>query len=93
MRDSHLLELQRRSLHGKWTSYKRGQTCDTFHIEKQGIGADTRRDTWALKKMYAQSNETLYFGLGISNDIRETCGKMWHLSGQFQVIQANWKCE
>ena len=42
MRDSHFLELQRRSLHGKWTNYKRGQTRDTFNIEKQGIGADTR---------------------------------------------------
>ena len=42
MRDSHFLELQR-SLHGKQTSYERGQTCDTFNIEKQGIGADTRR--------------------------------------------------
>ena len=43
MRDSHFLELQRRSLHGKQTSYERGQTRDTFHIEKQGIGADTQR--------------------------------------------------
>ena len=43
MRDSHLLELQRRSLHGKWISYKRGQTHDTLHIVEQGIGADTQR--------------------------------------------------
>ena len=43
MRDSHFLELQRRSLHGKQTHYKRGQTHDTLHIEKQGVGADTQR--------------------------------------------------
>ena len=43
MRDSHFLKLQRRSLHGKWTSYERGQTHDTLHIEKQGVEADTRR--------------------------------------------------
>ena len=71
-RTSHFLELQRRSLHGKRTHYERGQTCDTLHIKKQGVGADTRRDTWALRNACSKQ-ETQCFG----PEFPMTSGRLW----------------
>ena len=44
-----------------------------------------------IEKCMLKARDSVFWP-GISNDIRET-GKMWHLSGQLQVIQADWKCE
>ena len=69
MRDSHFLELQRRSLHGKQTSYKRGQTHDTFHIEKQ-----IHEGHLGIEKCMPKARDSMFWP-GISNDIRETVEK------------------
>ena len=76
----------------KRTHYKRGQTRDTLHIKKQGVGADTRRDTWALKNVCSKQ-ETLCFWPGISNDIREAVEKCGICQASSKSSKPIGKCE
>ena len=49
----------------------------TLHIKKQGVGADTRRDTWALRKCMLKARDLSVFGPEFpmtSGETVEKCG-------------------
>ena len=62
------------------------------HIEKQGVGADTRRDTWALKNVCSKPEKQCFWP-GISNDIREAVEKCGICQASSKSSKTDWKCE
>ena len=59
-------KLQRRSLHGKWTYYKRGPgLVIPSTLRSKVVGADTRRDTWALRNCMLKARGPQCFWPGI----------------------------
>ena len=73
MRDSHLLELQRRSLHGKRTSYKRARLMIPSTLRSKVL-EQIHEGHLGIEKCMLKARDSVFWP-GISNDIRETVEK------------------